>query len=91
MYVMCNEKISFYFSFILMSQSLPKELKKTRNMRGDKEVGVTSISFNCENKESFIVGSEPGALFKCSMHAHGEPAGSKYMYHSRAISLETII
>lgn len=88
---MCNEKISFYFSFILMSQSLPKELKKTRNMRGDKEVGVTSISFNCENKESFIVGSEPGALFKCSMHAHGEPAGSKYMYHSHAISLGTII
>jgi len=70
-----------------MSQSLPKELKKTRNMRGDKEVGVTSISFNCENKESFIVGSEPGALFKCSMHAHGEPAGSKYMHHSHAIPL----
>lgn len=46
-------------------------------MRGDKEVGVTSISFNCENKESFIIGSEPGAIFKCSMNAHGEPAGSK--------------
>lgn len=71
-----TKKFELNNGFILMSQSLPKELKKTRNMRGDKEVGVTSVSFNCENKESFIVGSEPGALFKCSMNAHGEPAGS---------------
>lgn len=71
-----TKKLELNSGFILMAQNLPKELKKTRNMRGDKEVGVTSISFNCENKESFIIGSEPGAIFKCSMNAHGEPAGS---------------
>lgn len=60
--------------FVLMAQSLPRHLK-SKNMRSDKEVGVTCISYNCEDKDVFVVGSEPGAVFKCSMHAQGEPAG----------------
>jgi len=63
---------------MLMARSLPKSLKKSRGSRGDKEVGVTCISYNCEDKDSFLIGSEPGAIFKCSMQAQGEPAGSMY-------------
>ncbi|KAK3094883.1 hypothetical protein FSP39_007461 [Pinctada imbricata] len=71
-----TKQLELHDGFILMNQSLPKQLRKSRNMRGDKEVGVTCISYNCDDKETFLVGSEPGAVFKCSMHAHGEPAGS---------------
>lgn len=61
-----------------MNMNLPTQLRKSRTMRGDKEVGVTCISYNNENKDSFIIGSEPGAVFKCSMSANGEqPAGIK--------------
>lgn len=61
-----------------MNMNLPTQLRKSRTMRGDKEVGVTCISYNTENKDSFIIGSEPGAVFKCSMSANGEqPAGKK--------------
>lgn len=66
-----------------MNMNLPTQLRKSRTMRGDKEVGVTCISYNTENKDSFIIGSEPGAVFKCSMSANGEqPAGKKKKMNS---------
>ena len=62
---------------MLMTQSLPRKMK-VKGVRGDKEVGVTCITYNAEDKDMFLVGSEAGAVFKCSMHAQGNPAGSKY-------------
>ena len=65
-----------HFRFMLMTQSLPRKMK-VKGVRGDKEVGVTCITYNSEDKDMFLVGSEAGAIFKCSMHAQGNPAGSK--------------
>lgn len=61
--------------FMVMCQSLPRHMK-VKGVRGDKEVGVTCLSFNSEDKDMFIVGSEAGAIFKCSMNYQGPPAGS---------------
>ncbi|KAL5022607.1 hypothetical protein ScPMuIL_001762 [Solemya velum] len=61
--------------FVVMTQSLPRSMK-VKGVRGDKEVGIISISYNCEDRELFIVGSESGAIFKCSMLTQGNPAGS---------------
>ena len=61
---------------MLMAQSLPRRMK-VKGVRGDKEVGVTCISYHCEDKDMFLVGSEAGVIFKCSMNSNGPPAGSK--------------
>ncbi|WAR20738.1 DC2I2-like protein, partial [Mya arenaria] len=60
--------------FMLMTGSLPRSMK-VRGVRGDREVGVTCLSFHAEDKDTFIVGSEAGVIFKCSMHSQGPPAG----------------
>lgn len=62
-----------------MAQSLPAALKRSRGLRGDKEVGVTCISYNCDDKDTFLIGSEPGAIFKCGMNNQGERAGSMHL------------
>lgn len=62
--------------FMLMTQSLPRRMK-VKGVRGDKEVGVTCISYHTEDKDMFLVGSEAGVIFKCSMNSQGPPAGSK--------------
>ena len=59
-----------------MSQSLPRSMK-VRGVRGDKEVGVTSVSFSQHDPDLFILGSESGCVFKCNLHAKGNPAGSE--------------
>ncbi|RUS81407.1 hypothetical protein EGW08_010845 [Elysia chlorotica] len=61
--------------FVVMSQSLPRTMK-VRGIRGDKEVGVTSLSFSHEDSDLFVLGSESGCIFKCNLHAKGSPAGS---------------
>lgn len=61
---------------MLMTQSLPRRMK-VKGVRGDKEVGVTCISYHTEDKDMFLVGSEAGVIFKCSMNSQGPPAGSK--------------
>ena len=62
---------------MLMTQSLPRRMK-VKGVRGDKEVGVTCISYHSEDKDMFLVGSEAGVIFKCSMNSQGPPAGSMY-------------
>lgn len=61
--------------FMLMTQSLPRRMK-VKGVRGDKEVGVTCLSYHSEDKDMFLVGSEAGVIFKCSMNSQGPPAGS---------------
>lgn len=61
--------------FMLMTQSLPRRMK-VKGVRGDKEVGVTCLSYHHEDKDMFLAGSEAGVIFKCSMHSQGPPAGS---------------
>ena len=51
---------------------------KVRGVRGDKEIGVTSLAFSHEDPETFLVGSESGCIFRCSMNAKGSPAGSEW-------------
>ncbi|KAL8562746.1 hypothetical protein ACOMHN_022621 [Nucella lapillus] len=64
--------------FVVMAQSLPRSMK-VRGVRGDKEIGVTSLAFSHEDPDTFLVGSESGCIFRCSMHAKGSPAGSHIM------------
>lgn len=59
-----------------MAQSLPRNMK-VRGVRGDKEIGVTSLSFSHEDPDTFLVGTESGCIFRCSMHTKGNPAGSE--------------
>lgn len=68
-------RLKLYLGFIVMSQSLPRSMK-VRGVRGDKEVGVTSVSFSQHDPDLFILGSESGCVFKCNLHAKGNPAGS---------------
>ena len=70
-----------------MSQSLPRSMK-VRGIRGDKEVGVTSLSFSHEDPDLFVLGSESGCIFKCNLHAKGSPAGSEYQYFINLLMLE---
>ncbi|XP_041371000.1 cytoplasmic dynein 2 intermediate chain 2-like [Gigantopelta aegis] len=70
-----KQKLKLIEGFVLMAQSLPRSMK-VRGVRSDKEVGATCISFNQEDKDTFVVGSESGCIFKCSLHAKGNPAGS---------------
>lgn len=62
--------------FVVMAQSLPPSMK-VRGVRGDKEISLTSIVFSHEDSDTFLVGSESGCIFKCNIHAKGNPAGSK--------------
>ncbi|KAH9513202.1 WD repeat-containing protein 34 [Bulinus truncatus] len=63
-----NGKLKQLKSFLLMSRDLPRSMK-VRGVRSDKEVGVTCISFSHEDPDTFILGSESGCLFKCSLHS----------------------
>jgi hypothetical protein len=60
-----------------MTESLPRHIR-SKSIRGDKEMGVTCVSFNSEDPSTFIVGSESGGVFKCSLHNKGNPAGREY-------------
>ena len=60
-----------------MAQSLPRSMK-VRGVRGDKEIGVTSLAVSHEDPDTFLVGSESGCIFRCSMHSKGNPAGSQF-------------
>ncbi|XP_064603636.1 cytoplasmic dynein 2 intermediate chain 2-like [Liolophura sinensis] len=73
-----SQSLELVNGFFVMTESLPRSLK-TRGLRGDKEVGVTCISYNTEDREMFLLGSESGAIFKCSMLASGTPAPSSVL------------
>ncbi|CAG5134760.1 unnamed protein product, partial [Candidula unifasciata] len=59
----------------IMADNLYRAMK-VRATRGDKEVGVTCISFSHEDPDLFVLGSESGCIFKCNLHATGRPAGN---------------
>lgn len=68
-------KLRLQDGFVVMAQSLPLSMK-VRGVRADKEIGVTSLAFSHEDPDTFLVGSESGCIFRCSMNAKGSPAGS---------------
>ncbi|BFY97495.1 hypothetical protein BsWGS_00534 [Bradybaena similaris] len=61
--------------FLVMTENLHRTMK-AKATRGDREVGVTCISFSHEDPDLFVLGSESGCVFKCSLHAKGRPAGN---------------
>ncbi|XP_074642732.1 cytoplasmic dynein 2 intermediate chain 2-like [Tubulanus polymorphus] len=67
-----KRKLNLIEGHILLTESLPRS---TRTQQGH-EMGVTCISFSRDDKSTFLVGSECGGLFKCSMRMRGTPAGS---------------
>lgn len=55
--------------FRVRNHSLPRSMMVRGSGRTDKEMGVTCLSFNIEDKDMFVVGSESGAIMKCSLQA----------------------
>ncbi|XP_070539998.1 cytoplasmic dynein 2 intermediate chain 2-like isoform X2 [Ptychodera flava] len=62
--------------FVLLTESMPRDLKRKARLGGNTEMGVTCISYAHEDKSLFVVGSESGGVFKCSMNARGSAAGA---------------
>ncbi|XP_077992291.1 cytoplasmic dynein 2 intermediate chain 2-like [Glandiceps talaboti] len=62
--------------FILLTESMPRSLMRSARVRGNAEMGVTCISYAHEDPSLFVVGSESGGVFKCSMNARGSTAGT---------------
>lgn len=58
--------------FILQTESVPRSMRLSK-ARGDAEMGVTSMSFSHEDRSLFVLGSEAGGVFKCSMTSRGPP------------------
>ncbi|XP_015765490.1 PREDICTED: WD repeat-containing protein 34-like [Acropora digitifera] len=58
--------------FILQTDSVPRSMRLSK-ARGDAEIGVTSMSFSHEDRSLFILGSEAGGVFKCSITARAPP------------------
>ena len=53
-------------AFAVLAQDMPK----TMQIKGDKsetEVGIVSMSFNCDDPNIFVIGCVGGALFQCSL------------------------
>ncbi|XP_064382625.1 cytoplasmic dynein 2 intermediate chain 2-like [Halichondria panicea] len=64
----CEEGVRVVRACRLLTESIPRSLRVSR-AKGSTEVGGTCLSFSSEDKSLFVVGSENGGLFKCSMQA----------------------
>ncbi|XP_030842172.1 WD repeat-containing protein 34 isoform X1 [Strongylocentrotus purpuratus] len=66
-----NEKgvLKLEEGFVLLASSLPAMVNQGSRSRGDGEMGVNGISFVEEDKSQFVLGSESGGVFKCSMNS----------------------
>jgi len=60
--------------FLLLAASMPKGIMKSK-LRGDAEMGVTCISFMKDDPDIFVLGSESGGVFKCSVNSTTIPSG----------------
>ncbi|XP_019635654.1 PREDICTED: WD repeat-containing protein 34-like isoform X5 [Branchiostoma belcheri] len=63
-----SKEIKLLDGFLLLAESMPRSMRKGR-LRPDAEMGVTAISYTHEDKTLFVVGSEGGGVFKCSMNS----------------------
>ncbi|EDO43231.1 predicted protein [Nematostella vectensis] len=61
--------------YILQTGAVPRSLR-TSKAKGDMEMGVTTLSFSHEDKTLFVLGSEAGGIFKCSVNSRGPPVGN---------------
>jgi hypothetical protein len=52
--------------FIMLIDNLPRNNFKSLGT----EMGVTSLSVNSEDKDTFMIGCESGGLFKCSLSSN---------------------
>ncbi|XP_022080790.1 WD repeat-containing protein 34-like [Acanthaster planci] len=54
--------------FLLLASSLPAMLGQPK-AKGEGEMGVNCISYVSEDKSQYMIGSESGGVFKCSMNS----------------------
>lgn len=54
--------------FVLLASCMPAGVNLGSRSRGDGEMGVSGVSFVEEDKTQFILGSESGGIFKCSVN-----------------------
>ncbi|XP_071503486.1 cytoplasmic dynein 2 intermediate chain 2-like [Diadema antillarum] len=57
--------------FVLLASCLPAGFNAGSRSRSDGEMGVSGVSFVEEDKTQFVLGSESGGLFKCSVNSKG--------------------
>lgn len=65
--------------FLLLASSLPAGFSRGGRSRTDKEMGVSSLSYVQEDSSLFLVGSESGGIFKCSMNSREPVPTSEVM------------
>ncbi|PIK48818.1 putative WD repeat-containing protein 34-like [Apostichopus japonicus] len=65
--------------FLLLASSLPAGFMKGGRSRGDKEMGVNSVSYANDDPSLFLVGSDSGGIFKCSMNSRDPVPTSEVM------------
>lgn len=65
---LANKKLKLLSGFVVQTENIPRSLRVSK-ARADSMVGVTCLSFSSEDKTTFIVGSEGGGVFKCSLDA----------------------
>lgn len=63
-----NQKLKNVERFILLVDEFPRS-HKIRSKRPNAEVGITSLSFNSEDNSIFIIGTEGGGIFQCSLNS----------------------
>lgn len=51
-------------AFVVLAQDMPKSMQIKRD---NSEVGIVSMSFNCDDSNIFIIGCIGGAIFQCSL------------------------
>ncbi|XP_035224182.1 WD repeat-containing protein 34-like isoform X2 [Stegodyphus dumicola] len=63
-----NGELVPYDGFIILIEQLPRSFS-VKTSKENSEVGVTSLSINCEDQSIFIIGIEGGGIFQCSFNS----------------------
>jgi len=67
-YNQLKKELQLMNGFILQSSCLPRT---NMSIRGDAELGVSCLTFSRHDDSMFLLGSENGGVFKCSLSARG--------------------
>ena len=61
---MSDKGLQLEKAFVVLAQDMPKSMQIKRD---SIEVGITSMSFNCDDPNIFLIGCIGGPLFQCSL------------------------
>ncbi|XP_031555481.1 WD repeat-containing protein 34-like [Actinia tenebrosa] len=67
-----SQDLKLVGGYLLQTGAMPRSMRVSK-AKGDAEMGVTTVSFSHEDKTLFVMGSEAGGIFKCSINSRGPP------------------